>query len=202
MFDALEEAPPDVLSEEVPSHTSLNHPSSQIFDSTYTTDGTHHSSCNKPDYHRFAHMTIHSIQASCILLSRSIHYYIEEPTDMNFTYALLLDPDYGLIDGALPHQLVPVYKARKANVDPDTPDLATALSGPDHQFYKDAMHTEVQQLEDLNCWDVVAQSELPSGANILPGTWVFKLKQYPNGHARKYKACFCARGDLQIEGKD
>jgi Reverse transcriptase (RNA-dependent DNA polymerase) len=107
--------------------------------------------------------------------------------------ALLLDPEYGLLDGIVPG---------KANVDPDTPDLASALSGPDWDLYRAAILLEIEQLEKLECWDVMGQSELPSGANILPGTWAFKLKRYPDGRARKHKARFCARGDLQIEGKD
>ena len=121
---------------------------------------------------------------------------------MNFAYALLLDPEFGLLDGAVPHRPMRIYKAGKVNVDPDTPDLATAMSGPDREKYRAAMKAEIEQLEGLNCWDVVARSELPSGANVLPGTWAFKLKRYPDGRARKHKARFCARGDLQIEGKD
>jgi Reverse transcriptase (RNA-dependent DNA polymerase) len=137
-----------------------------------------------------------------ILMVRSIRYFIEDPTDMNFAYALLLDPEYGLLDGIVPHRQVPIYKAGKANVDPDTPDLASALSGPDRDSYHAAMLLEIEQLEKLECWDVVGRSELPPGANVLPRTWAFKLKRYPDGRARKHKACFCARGDLQIEGKD
>ena len=38
--------------------------------------------------------------------------------------------------------------------------------------------------------------------NILPGTWAFKIKQYPDGLVKKLKARFCARGDRQIEGVD
>jgi Reverse transcriptase (RNA-dependent DNA polymerase) len=206
MFDSLEEAasPAATSSEEAPrSRTSINHPTSQIFDSTYTTaDGSRRSSRNRPDYCRFAHMAVHSIQASWILLSRSIRHYLQNPTDLNFAYALLLDHEYGLLDGAIPHRPVPIYKAGKANVDPDYPDLATALSGPDRHLFKEAMRAEIKQLEDLSCWDVIARSELPQDANVLPGTWAFRLKRYPDGHARKHKARFCARGDLQIEGKD
>ena len=135
-------------------------------------------------------------------MSRSITYYIQEPTDMNFAYALLLDPEYGLLDGVMPHRPAPLYKAGKVTADPDTPDIGTALSGPDAHLFCDAMQVEIQQLEDLNCWDVVAKSDLPPGANILPGTWAFKLKRYPDGRAREHKARFCACSDLQIKGKD
>ena len=46
------------------------------------------------------------------------------------------------------------------------------------------------------------RSSLPEGANLLPSTWAFKEKRYPDGRLRKFKACFCVRGDKQIEGVD
>ena len=44
--------------------------------------------------------------------------------------------------------------------------------------------------------------DLPPNANILPGTWAFKVKRFPDGHFRKFKVCYCVRGDKQIEGID
>jgi hypothetical protein len=38
--------------------------------------------------------------------------------------------------------------------------------------------------------------------NVLPSTWAFKIKRYPDGLIKKFKARFCARGDKQIEGVD
>ena len=38
--------------------------------------------------------------------------------------------------------------------------------------------------------------------NVLPYTWAFKCKRYPDGSVRKLKAQFCAWGDKQIEGID
>lgn len=38
--------------------------------------------------------------------------------------------------------------------------------------------------------------------SILPSTWAFKVKRYPDGTVKKYKARFCVRGDRQIEGVD
>jgi hypothetical protein len=43
---------------------------------------------------------------------------------------------------------------------------------------------------------------VPSDAKVLPSTWVFKIKRYPDGRKRKYKARFCVRGDRQVEGVD
>jgi hypothetical protein len=36
----------------------------------------------------------------------------------------------------------------------------------------------------------------------LPSTWAFKIKRYPDGRVKKFKARFCARGDRQQEGID
>jgi hypothetical protein len=70
MFNALEEAPPPILPEEVPSHTSLNQPSSQIFDSSYiNSDGARHSSHNKPDYHSLHSSIVHP----AVLLNLLLH---------------------------------------------------------------------------------------------------------------------------------
>jgi hypothetical protein len=38
--------------------------------------------------------------------------------------------------------------------------------------------------------------------NVLPSTWAFKIKRYPDGNVKKFKVCFCARGDCQKEGAD
>ena len=51
----------------------------------------------------------------------------------------------------------------------------------------------------IKVWNVV---ERVAGMNILPGTWVFKRKRYPDGKVKKFKARFCARGDQQKEGID
>ncbi len=38
--------------------------------------------------------------------------------------------------------------------------------------------------------------------NVLPSTWAFKIKCYPDGWVKKFKARFCARGNRQQEGID
>ena len=38
--------------------------------------------------------------------------------------------------------------------------------------------------------------------NVIRSTWAFKLKRYPDGLIKKFKARFCARGDMQLEGID
>jgi hypothetical protein len=38
--------------------------------------------------------------------------------------------------------------------------------------------------------------------NVVPSTWEFKCKRYPDGSVRKLKARFCVCGDNQVEGVD
>ena len=65
------------------------------------------------------------------------------------------------------------------------------------------MEQEMEQLESLNPWDVVSRKEADErGIKVLPSTWAFKRKRYPNGSVRKLKARFCIRGDRQEEGID
>ncbi len=52
---------------------------------------------------------------------------------------------------------------------------------------------------NFDCWDYVKQTP---DMNVLPSTWAFKLKRYPDGHVKKFKARFSARGDRQKEGID
>jgi hypothetical protein len=53
--------------------------------------------------------------------------------------------------------------------------------------------------ECLKVWDLVYRE---AGMNILPSTWAFKLKRFPDGLAKKFKARFRARGDRQKFGID
>jgi hypothetical protein len=38
--------------------------------------------------------------------------------------------------------------------------------------------------------------------NVLPSTWAFKIKRYPDGRVKKFKACFCTHGDRKKEEID
>jgi hypothetical protein len=62
------------------------------------------------------------------------------------------------------------------------------------------MHVELNTLvNEFKCWDLV--SRLPT-MNVLPSTWAFKIKRFPDGTVKKFKARFCACGDCQKEGID
>lgn len=61
------------------------------------------------------------------------------------------------------------------------------------------MKLEVATLIQQKAWTMVPR---PSNKNVLKGTWAFKLKCLPDGTAYRFKARYCARGDLQQENVD
>ena len=90
--------------------------------------------------------------------------------------------------------------AAKRGNDPDNPSYDEAMSGENQSDYLKAAVLELKTLqEDLGCWELVRRT---SKMNVLPSTWAFKCKRYPDGRIKKFKARFCARGDRQVEGVD
>jgi len=103
-----------------------------------------------------------------------------------------VDPDDGTLDW-----MNPMILGAKANSE-DTPTWEQAMNGPDRDGYWKACQKEVDTLQlDKDAWDVVKREPW---MNVLPSTWAFKCKRYPDGAIRKLKARFCCRGDKQIEG--
>lgn len=75
----------------------------------------------------------------------------------------------------------------------DNPNWHQAVNGPfGDQFHK-SMKTENATLEKLGAWVKVKRTHT---MNVIKITWVFKIKQYPNGLLRKLNAQFCVRGDI------
>ena len=59
-------------------------------------------------------------------------------------------------------------------------------------FWK-AMEVELGTLENkMKAWTYVDRTP---DMKVLPSTWAFKVKRYPDGSVKKFKARFCARGD-------
>ena len=73
------------------------------------------------------------------------------------------------------------------------------MNGPDRDGYWEAAKTEIATSEKMEAWDVVERKDWMS---VLPSTWAFRCKRYPNGLIRKLKARFCCRGDRQQHGVD
>ncbi len=69
--------------------------------------------------------------------------------------------------------------------------------------YWEAMKLEIATLENIDAWSVVDcydSNEAPH--HVIPSTWAFKCKRYPDGCIKKFKARFCARGGKQLKGID
>jgi len=73
------------------------------------------------------------------------------------------------------------------------------MNGLYSEQYFEATKTEVMTLEIKDSWLVVDRTE---NMNVLPSTWAFKLKWFPDGSVKKFKGRFCALGDKQIQGID
>ena len=81
----------------------------------------------------------------------------------------------------------------------DNPTWEQAMNGPDKNGYWKACEIEINTLNEKKAWQIVDRE---AWMNVLPSTWAFKCKRYPDGSVRKLKARFCVRGDRQIEGTD
>jgi hypothetical protein len=92
-----------------------------------------------------------------------------------------------------------VYSAKTPGSDSDMPTLQQAMNGPAASEYIEAMRLEIQTLMSQHTWETVSR---PKDKTVLKGTWAFKLKRLPDGTPYRYKARFCARGDMQTEGVD
>ena len=90
-------------------------------------------------------------------------------------------------------------KAKSAASREDNPTWKEAMTGQFADEYWEACKVEIATLEGTDAWEVV---ERTADMNVLQSTWAFRLKRYPDGLIKKFKARFCARGDQQIEGID
>lgn len=52
------------------------------------------------------------------------------------------------------------------------------MNGPFAEEYWEAACLEVLTLKDMDAWEVVEQTD---DMNVLPSTWAFKAKQFPDG---------------------
>ena len=73
------------------------------------------------------------------------------------------------------------------------------MNGPFRKEYWDAACKEIETLEEMEAWEVVDKTP---DMNVIQSIWAFRLKRFPDGMVKKFKARFCARGDQQLEGVD
>jgi hypothetical protein len=64
------------------------------------------------------------------------------------------------------------------------------MTGDDAADYYNAAIEELITLQEkLHCWELVRYEKT---MNVLPSTWAFKCKRYPDGKIKKFRARFCA----------
>ena len=90
-------------------------------------------------------------------------------------------------------------KARSEASQLDNPNWWQAMNGPFAAEYWKAECVEIETLENMEAWEVV---DTPEGVKHIDSTWAFKLKRFPDGLIKKFKARLCARGDQQEYGID
>ncbi|CAI7800524.1 unnamed protein product [Closterium sp. NIES-53] len=102
---------------------------------------------------------------------------------------------------ALPH-LVSTLLAPEG--DPDAPDIPTprsyteAIEGPYSSQWQAAMDAEMASWKSTGTY---VNEVSPSGANIVSGMWIFRVKRLP-GSPPVFKARYVARGFSQRQGVD
>jgi hypothetical protein len=88
-------------------------------------------------------------------------------------------------------------QAKLHSKDPDTPGWEEAMNGPCAAGYKEAAILEIDTLKKMNVWNEVTREEW---MKVLPSTWAFRCKTFPDGDTKKLKGRFCVRGDHEIAG--
>ena len=77
-----------------------------------------------------------------------------------------------------------------------------AMSSKDKVKWRAAAENEYIGCIAQNTWVLIKRSDLPSGANVIPVKWVFKIKTDENGNVAKYKARITPKGYKQQYGVD
>ncbi|CAI7742390.1 unnamed protein product [Closterium sp. NIES-53] len=109
--------------------------------------------------------------------------------------------DFESLAAAIPH-LVAMLLAPEG--DPDAPDIPTprsyaqAITGPYSSQRQKAMDAEMASWKST---DTYVNTVPPSGANIVDGMWIFRVKRLPRSPPI-FKACYVARGFSQRQGVD
>jgi hypothetical protein len=67
--------------------------------------------------------------------------------------------------------------------------------------YWKVIKLEIATLEALGAWKVL-EYDSKTMPNVIQSTWAFKCKRFLDGLIKKFKAHFCARGGMQLEGVD
>ena len=86
-------------------------------------------------------------------------------------------------------------KISKSKYNDDNPLFDTAICGPFQVEYWEAMQNKLNTLvNNFKYWDLNPRTP---DMKVISLAWAIKVKCYPNGSVKKFKARFCASGDRQ-----
>ena len=94
------------------------------------------------------------------------------------------------------------HKVLVTKTNGDTPDIKTpkgyedTISSPEGKSWKGAMDYEISKLLEMNTWDEMNISDVPSSTQVLPGMWVHLVKKQESGNL-KFHSRWVVRGDKQ-----
>ena len=146
-------------------------------------------------------------QYHCSTDTYTIVYDDDDFEVMTFDKLQFILPSSPLYNQAALHSAL-VFALHTANIDasncvkqlysePLTHKEATRA--PDAAEWLAAQDLEMDNLRNLNCWEVIDINSIPSGAPIMKSKWVYKYKLDANGNLKKHRARIVAKGFTQIE---
>ena len=87
------------------------------------------------------------------------------------------------------------FAAAKAKNDPDTLTWDQAMAHPWKDKFLESAVVEIRELEEHGTWKEIPKSQATD--QIIPTTWVFRIKRKPDGTVKKVKGRLAVRGDLE-----
>ena len=87
------------------------------------------------------------------------------------------------------------YAAAKSKNDPDTLTWDQAMAHPWKEQFLESAAKEIKELEDHGTWVEIPRSQATD--QIIPTTWVFRIKRKPDGTFKKVKGRLAIGGDLE-----
>jgi hypothetical protein len=99
--------------------------------------------------------------------------------------------------------LVYAVASGTALLEQETPQTyREAMSSRKASEWQKAMQAEFDGCEAAKTWEVISHASLPTGTNVIPVKWVFKIKTDQTGAVAKYKARITPKGFKQKHGVD
>eukprot|EP00961_Rhodomonas_salina_P118172 1590347-Rhodomonas_salina.1 len=77
----------------------------------------------------------------------------------------------------------------------DPKNQCKTRASPNVEKWKQAEEIEIKTLWGMGTWQIVDQ---PQNCTPLPGVWSYRVKRNRDGNISKYKAQWCAHGDMQM----